>query len=75
MEGIQEAWHSVEAVESGDEGLQCTPSKFEGMEVEEGTVLNSLALIKLLNYFFLYGNVEEPFGIERLLIFLFDFKC
>ena len=61
IEGIQEAKHLAEAAESGDEGVQCTPSEFEGMEVEEGTVLNSLAKV--------------PFDTERLLIFLFDFKC
>ena len=61
MEGIQNVGHLAEAAESGDEGIQCTLSKFEGMGVEEGTVLNSLA--------------EEPFGTERFLIFLFDFKC
>ena len=61
MEGIQEAGHLAEAAESGDEGVQCMPSEFEGMEVEEGTVLNSFA--------------REPFGTKTLLIFLFDFKC
>ena len=55
MEGIQEAGHSVVAAESGDEGVQCMPSEFEGMEVEEGTVLNSLA--------------GEPFDTERLVTF------
>ena len=60
MEGIQEAGHSTEAAESGDEGIQCMPSKFKGMEVE-GTVLNSVA--------------REPFDTKRLLIFLSDFKC
>ena len=45
MEGIQETRHSAEATESGDEGVQCTPSKFESVEVDEGTVQNSLALV------------------------------
>ena len=61
MEGIQEAGNSAEAAESGDEGVQCTPREFEGMEVEEGIVWNSLA--------------REPFDTERLLIFLSDLKC
>ena len=54
MKGIQEAGQSTKAAESEDKGVHCTPSKFEGMDVKEGTVLNSLAL--------------EPFGTERLLI-------
>ena len=66
MEEILEARHSAEAVESGDEGVQCTPSEFKDIEVEEGTVQNSLALVKLLKFFFLYGNAKEPFGTERL---------
>ena len=66
MEGIQEARHSAKAAESGDEGVQCTPSKFEDMEVKEGTIQNSLALVKLRKLFFLYGNAKEPFDTERL---------
>ena len=62
MEGIQEARHSAKATESGDEGVQCTPNEFEDMEIEEGTVQNSLALVKLLKFFFLYGDTKEPFG-------------
>ena len=61
MEGIQEVGHSAEATNSGDEGVHCTNSEFKGMDVKEGTVLNSFAL--------------EPFGTKRLLTFLFDFKC
>ena len=61
MEGIQEVGHLAEAAETGDKGVHCTPSEFEGMDAEEGTILNSLAL--------------KPFGTERLLTFLFDFKC
>ena len=45
MQGIQETRYSAEATESGDEGVQCTPSKFEDMEVDEGTVQNTLALV------------------------------
>ena len=36
MEGIQEAGHLAEAAESGDEGVQCTPSEF-GSRGGDGT--------------------------------------
>ena len=45
MEGIQETMHSAEEAEIGAEGSQCTPSKLEDMEVEEGMVENTLALV------------------------------
>ena len=34
IQRIQESMHSAEAVETGDEGIQCTPSDFEDMEVD-----------------------------------------
>ena len=45
MQGIQETMHSAEDAETGDERVQCMPSEFEDMEVDEGTVQNTLALV------------------------------
>ena len=44
MEEIQETMHSKE-VETRDEGVQCTLSKLEDMEVDEGRIRNTLVLI------------------------------
>ena len=66
MEGIQEARHLVEAAESGDEGVQCASTKFEDMKVEEGTVQNSHALVRMLKFISQYSYGKEPFDIERL---------
>ena len=45
MQGIQETMHLAEDVETGDEGIQCMPNEVEDMEVDEGTIQNTLALI------------------------------
>ena len=45
MQRIQETMNSAEAVETGDEGIQCTPSDFVDMEVDEGTIQNTLSLV------------------------------
>ena len=45
MQGIQETMHSTEDSETRDEGVQCMPNKLEVMEVDEGTVENTLAVV------------------------------
>ena len=45
MEEIQETIHSAEEAETRDEEVQCTPSELEDMEVDDGTIQNTLALV------------------------------
>ena len=42
IDGIQETMHSAEEAKTRDEGVQCTPSELEDMEVDKGTVQNIL---------------------------------